>query len=306
VFRHYDSASVTPGLVGDYPETAWVIDYPIFERIHYLLVAGFNVYGNLTHQLTTRLYMDFLRMEAENQFLLFLPVATREQIRDSWYQGMHENVWRYFKDSQAVSMELDTVKGYTTDDPKRELFRLLQQRLGPGIAGIDSLNRCESADCDARDGQDLAPVKQAMRRIAAKRGESLVVVPDVSFVHVRVPQAEDLAYTIILNKGYSNITSMFESEDRRDRSQDTLTVVEGLEGSYPNFFFRIDQDGLEDFTRRFETIADRDDYERFVGLYGVRRTNPAFWGESDWFHSRAQADDPLAAGIYDYNRYRNR
>jgi hypothetical protein len=99
---------------------------------------------------------------------------------------------------------------------------------------------------------------------------------------------------------------MFESEDRRDRSQDTLTVVEGLEGSYPNFFFRIDQDGLEDFTRRFETITDRDDYERFVGLYGIRRTNPAFWDESDWFHNRAQVDDPLAAGIYDYNRYRNR
>jgi len=306
VFRHYDSASVTEGLVGDYPETAWVIDYPIFERIHYLLVAGFNVYGNLTHQLTTRLYMDFLRMEAENQFLLFLPVARREQIRDSWYQGMHENVWRYFKASQAVSMGLDTVKGYATDDPKRELFRLLQQRLGPDIAGSDPLNRCESADCDAWAGGTPAPVSLAMRRIAAKRGESLVVVPDVSFVHVRVPEGEDLAYTIILNKGYSNITSMFESEDRRDRSQDTLTVVEGLEGSYPNFFFRIDQGSLEDFTQRFETIAEWDDYARLIGLYGIRRSNPAFWEESDWFHARDRVDDPLGSGIYDYNRYRNR
>ncbi|HHQ14275.1 MAG TPA: hypothetical protein ENK16_04560, partial [Chromatiales bacterium] len=49
VFRHFDSAAVEYGFVGDYPETAWMIDYPLFERIHYLLVAGFDVYGNVGH-----------------------------------------------------------------------------------------------------------------------------------------------------------------------------------------------------------------------------------------------------------------
>ncbi len=45
VFRHFDSASVVKGLVGPEPQTAWLIDYPILERIHYLLVAGFDVFG---------------------------------------------------------------------------------------------------------------------------------------------------------------------------------------------------------------------------------------------------------------------
>ena len=66
IFRHLDSASVNYGFIGDYPETAWVIDYSVLERIHYLLVAGFDVYGNLGHQLNTRLYMDFLRTEGED------------------------------------------------------------------------------------------------------------------------------------------------------------------------------------------------------------------------------------------------
>ena len=39
VFRHFDSASVVKGLVGEPPKTAWVIGYPLLERIHYLLVA---------------------------------------------------------------------------------------------------------------------------------------------------------------------------------------------------------------------------------------------------------------------------
>lgn len=35
----------------------------MLERIHYLLVAGFNVFGNVGHQLNTRLYINFLRMQ---------------------------------------------------------------------------------------------------------------------------------------------------------------------------------------------------------------------------------------------------
>ena len=58
IFRHFDSASVVQGFVGAPPKTAWVIDYPLFERIFYLLVAGYDVYGNVGHQLNSRLYMD--------------------------------------------------------------------------------------------------------------------------------------------------------------------------------------------------------------------------------------------------------
>jgi hypothetical protein len=43
VFRHFNSASVVKGLVGKPPKTAWLISYPLLERIHYLLVAGFDV-----------------------------------------------------------------------------------------------------------------------------------------------------------------------------------------------------------------------------------------------------------------------
>ena len=42
-----------------------MLSYPLFERIAYLLVVGFDVFGNVAHQLDARLYMDFLRMEGE-------------------------------------------------------------------------------------------------------------------------------------------------------------------------------------------------------------------------------------------------
>ncbi len=83
VFRHF-SATVVKGLVGDQPKTAWIIGYPLFERIYYLLVAGYDVYGNAGHQLNSRLYMDFLRMEGEFNFLVLLPEKARRSTAEYW------------------------------------------------------------------------------------------------------------------------------------------------------------------------------------------------------------------------------
>ncbi len=308
VFRHFDSASVTYGLVGDYPETAWVIDYPLLERIHYLLVAGYSVYGNVGHQLNTRIFMDFLRMEGEDNFLAFLPVSHRKAIRDQWYVGLRAGLEREFK-APMDWLNVESVIGYKTDNPQLELYQHLERRLGPIAGPEDLLNRCTSGSC--RDPEAEAAEAQAdeyMRQIARIRGPVLEVFPDVTFVRVRTGHApeRDLAYTVIRNKAYKNISSIFEDEDRRDRDNDTLTVVNWLEGSYPNFFFIVDIDDMQAFTERYVTTRTREDYERFVGLYGVRRTYPGFWSVADWFQDQYIREASLRAGLFDLNRYRNR
>ena len=54
-----------------------------------------------------------------------------------------------------------------------------------------------------------------------------------------------MAYTLVRNKAYKNVSSIFEDEDRRDLENDTMTVIRGLEGSYPNFFYSVDLDETE-------------------------------------------------------------
>jgi hypothetical protein len=124
VIRHFDSASVVNGFVGKMPKTGWVIDYPLFERIHYLLVAGFNVYGNVGHQLETRLYMDFLRLEGENNFLSFLPISSRREIWADWYTDARKGAENYL-DEQFRGLQRTTRIKYHTDDPKTEFFHQL-------------------------------------------------------------------------------------------------------------------------------------------------------------------------------------
>jgi hypothetical protein len=101
VFRHFNSASVIQGLVGEPPKTAWLISYPLLERIHYLLVAGFDVYGNAGHQLNSRLYMDFLRMVGEFNFLGLLPADRRDAVRDYWYRCASQSVKDYLYGTKA-------------------------------------------------------------------------------------------------------------------------------------------------------------------------------------------------------------
>ncbi|MEN8207111.1 MAG: fatty acid cis/trans isomerase [Pseudomonadota bacterium] len=309
VYRHFDSASVENGFVGDYPDSAWIIDYPLLERIHYLLVSGFNVYGNAGHQLLTRMYMDFLRMEGEDNFLIFLPADERRKILDSWYVGIRKDMEKSV--DRMDWLEMETVSGFKTNDPQRELYETIIDRLGPIAGGPSSLYRCTGDACtDPAADEIKQQADRAMRTIAGIKGERLRVFPDVALVRVKTDAPEnDLGYTIIRNKAYLDVTSMFASEkerDTRDLEQDTLTVVEGIEGSYPNFFFVVEPRELEDFTSRLMAVRTRDDYERFVGIYGVRRTSDTFWETADWFQDYYAQHEPLLYGILDLNRYANR
>ena len=102
---------------------------------------------------------------------------------------------------------------------------------------------------------------------------------------------------------------MFSDEkdsENRDYSNDSLTVVDWLEGSYPNFFFEVDFDDVEKFTRQYASLKSRAEYEGFVSIYGVRRTNPGFWAAADWFQDKSRQQRPIRAGLYDLNRYENR
>ena len=314
IFRNFDSAAVEYGLIGDYPETAWVIDYPLFERIHYLLVAGFDVYGNVGHQLNSRLFMDFLRMEGEDTFLTYLPTADRKRIRDQWYRGIREKREKYFAEPMAWS-QIESPIDFKTDDPQRELYQLIEQHLGPVAGPVDFLNRCDETQC-VSDGK-TEKVRQADaitklihnidRAVLKEDIEYIGIAPDNIFLRVRIDDEPDIHYTILRNKSYQNLSSLLDDGDSqlRDPVNDTYTIIRGFSGSYPNFFLSVPFNGLEQHIDEFVSINSLQNYQKFIARYGVRRTNPDFWEQSDWFHDQYRAQKPLEYGTFDLNRYGN-
>ncbi len=288
VFRHKDSATVVKGFVGRQPKTAWVIDYSLLERIHYLLVAGFDVYGNVGHQLETRLYMDFLRMEGEQNFLFFLPAQDRIALRDFWYRGASEDVKQFvFTDSKAFDRDTDIA--YTPDRPaKAQLLDMLRSRL---------------FGADAPGYNDVPGAFSPLRDMT---GGGLKLMPEVAFVTVFNNKGRDRVYSLVHTNGFSNNAQLFREEERRLPDEDYVTAANGFIGAYPNVFFQLPEKELPSFVERLSTMTDEEDYANLVSRYGVRRTAPWFWRVSDQLHHYNRKYYQREAGVFDLNRYENR
>lgn len=295
IYRHFDSASVVQGLQGERPQTAWVIGYPLLERIHYLLVAGFDVYGNTGHQLSTRLYMDFLRMEGELTFLSFLPRAARQGVRDRWYRNAGTEQIEYLKNTDAYYAG-ETGIAFKTADPLTEMYGLMKAHLAP-VAG--TRYAIESSGL-GRDAQ------AALGELSRTRGRALARFPELAFLTVRDSAAGDRNFSLISNNAHSNVAAMFGESRRRLPDEDTLSVLNGFVGAYPNAFFRVEAAQLPDFVAAVKGLDTEEDYGRLLERYGIRRTDPRFWAHSDALHEAYRRLAPVEAGLFDYNRFENR
>jgi hypothetical protein len=294
VFRHYDSATVLKGTVGDEPQTVWVLSYALLERIHYLLVSGFDVYGNSAHQLNTRLYMDFLRMEGEFNFLAFIPEDKRIALRDHWYRNANPKTKEYVYGSYAhfnytLSIPLKT------DNPKQELLGLISQKLSPVLDRHHSLIHVD----------DLLLRKQLIDLNDVKGG-SLKFLPETVMLKINRDNNPPLWMTLIRNTAFTNVSQLLNEDDRRRPAEDTLTLAYGFVGSYPNAFWEIDEEELPALTTMIGALTSNADYGKLMSQFGIRRSNEDFWEFSDEAHQAMRAYEGIDYGLLDYNRLENR
>ena len=139
------------------------------------------------------------------------------------------------------------------------------------------------------------------------KGPWVSLMPEVSLLRVRVDPtgAQDLVYALIRDTAHTNVAFMFGEGSRLVPADDTLTVVRGHFGSYPNFFLSVDANELTAFVDHLLAVKYDADIERLVDEFGVRRTDPRFWQTSDWLREDLKKRDPIGAGIYDLDRYLN-
>jgi len=291
VFRHFDNASVVKGFVGSGPpKTAWLIDYPILERIHYLLVAGFDVFGNVGHQLTTRLYMDYLRMAGEASFLSLLPMPRRAALAREWYRGVDGDAKVKIL-SELVGRSERTGIRYTTKTPEREIFHLIRQRLGSALVDRHDLGRI--ADLE---------VRAAFERLASVRGRAASMMPETSFVTV-VEGSRVVAHVSLLrDSAHTNVAHLFHENERRAYDEDAIDAVSGLVGAYPNALFQVEKRDVDALVDAIVSMTDASAYVALRRRFGVLRASEGFWKHSDRLNADHVRAAPLEHGIFDYNR----
>jgi hypothetical protein len=307
VYRHFDSASVQRGVVGKLPRTMWVIDYPQFERIYYALVAGYDVYGNLSHQTNIRRYMDFLRMEGEINFLAYMPPEKRLNMFKSWYIGDSD-----IQDKKSDIVRRGTKIVYKTDHPKDEFIEQVVKGhilKSTGI-GFDSINYYSPGDLPPKMPtafKTVEDIRNGARSLTAPGTAFIRQIVDfgANLIHVRVilPDGKDRVFTFVINRWHNNVNSLFSEKDRLDSSKDTIDIVPGSVGSYPNVFAVVDYRDLPDFFDMIANFQRNEHYLKKFKKYFISRSDERFWETYDWFQSNLNSADPLQAGLYDLNRY---
>jgi hypothetical protein len=311
VFRHFDTAVVTQGAAGDLPKTLFVLDYPLLERLVYNLVVNYDVFGNVGHQALTRIYMDLIRMEAEELFLAFLPPSQRTGLRKSWYQGgpLTDLKLRYV--FPLVDSMAPTGVVYRNEaNAKAELVeRVVSERLSPQVRGLpDALNwKALRLPKDTRSPPELAPREQPLRRIASVKAAGATpfarFLPDLSVVLVRGKDGHARLYSLVHNREHTNVSWMFGESESFAPQEDTLTVRAGVLGSYPNMFFVVAENEIDVFSSAVARLKSAADYQRLVDRFGVRRSNEKFWSVYDAINSTHLASDPVRSGTLDLTRY---
>ncbi len=308
VYRHFDSASVSRGVLGDLPRTMWVIDFAQFERLYYTLVAGYDVFGNVSHQTNIRRYMDFLRIEGELNFLEYLPKEVRLPMLRAWY----------INDSLVDDYKYDDIKAtstsiaYHTADPKREFIEMVVQHHLPANLHIafDLLNYKKTGEEHSampKSYKSASDYIQAARSITLPGSGFVRFVTDKGannlLLRINMPEGTHITKDLVINRWHDNVNSLFTEELTLDPSKDTMDILDHFVGSYPNVFIIVKFEELPEFLELMKNTTGSDtDIKKFRHFF-ISRSDPKFWEIYEWFQNYYDAQEGVEAGLYDLNRY---
>ena len=309
IYRHFDSASVHKGALGEETRTMWVIDYSQLEKIYYTLVAGYDVFGNISHQTNIRRYTDFLRAEGEVNFIEYMPQNKRAAMFKSWYIG-DSSVEDYEKQFPFEKAGVDIA--YRSANPKNEFITMLINKhfLKGANIHFDPINyKAPNAPLPQmpQKFEKESDFVEGARSITLAGSGFITFMTDRGannmFLRINMPDGTYIAKNLVINRWHDNVNSLFNGEDVLDASKDTMDILDFSIGSYPNAFIIVDLADLADFMDLMKNMTGTDSEIKRLKKYFISRSNPHFWEIFDWFNEEFKRRDPINAGMYDLNRY---
>jgi hypothetical protein len=306
IYRHFDNASVHRGVVGELPRTMWVIDYSLLERIYYVLVAGYDVFGNVSHQSNIRRYTDFLRFEAELDFLTYMPVEDRMKILQSWYINtdmVQENIKLFNEESQII---------YKTTYSQNEFIeRIVNEHILKSTnIKFDNLNYVGFNKTKPNMPKEFKTLKDIQDGFKSLTTPGTPFIKYANFgdvnnmlIRIKMPDGNDFVLSMVVNRWHDNVNSQFREKDTLNPDLDTLDFIPYSVGSYPNSLIVVEYNDLPDFFDLIKNFKYEDKYRKKYEKYFTPRSHKNFWERFDWFQEHFNKSNPVESGLYDLNRY---
>jgi hypothetical protein len=149
-------------------------------------------------------------------------------------------------------------------------------------------------------------LRDQLEALAAVRGRSLSLMPEASVMRLDEPDGTTRYFSLLRNTGHSNVTHLMDEKKALLPDENTLTVVPGFIGAYPNALYVVPRANLSEFTVAVQGLSSESDYRALADRFGIRRTNPAFWTYSDALQDAYAHLTRGGAALLDYNRFENR
>jgi hypothetical protein len=218
----------------------------------------------------------------------------RDSVQNQWYRNAPDAVFEHLHASQRLYFQ-NTGILYKTQDPWREFTRLWKQHLEPVLD-----QRYELTEAEFPGAFPL------LQQLASLKGKAVSYLPETAFITINDVYQQPHHFTLLRNSAHSNVSELFKEEDRRLLDEDTLTLVPGFLGAYPNAFYRLNIHQLPQFIATVKKLDSTAAYTDLTMRFAVRRTNPQFWAHSDTLHTAYRQGFPVEAGLFDLNRFENR
>lgn len=310
VFRHDDNAVVLTGFHGDLSKTLFFLDYALMERLVYNLVVNFDVFGNISHQMLTRIYMDLIRMEAEEMFLSFLPPKTRIPYRKEWYKGLlAEAKLKYAFPLMNTTRPTKVVFKNPRNAKLEFVEQVLYGHFKEEVKGPSDFINWKTIKLPLEEAKKgpLTKSEAILRDIASVKPKGRFrfpnFFPENSYLIVKNENAAPEVFTVVKNREHENISWILGESLRLAPKEDTLTLLPGFYSYYPNQFFSVEAKDLESFRDQVLKITNINDYQELCKKYAVSRVAPNFWETYDLLNATYKKNYPTEAGHLDLTRY---
>ena len=150
------------------------------------------------------------------------------------------------------------------------------------------------------------PVCRGQLALDATRGACLAFMPEVMFLRVGEPGRAAHYLSVLRDTAHKNVAHVFKAAQELIPAENRLTVVPGFVGAYPNALFSVRPGEVAAFASAVGALNSEADYRRLADRFAIRRTNPAFWADSDEVLAAFAAWAPAEAGLFDYRRLESR
>lgn len=277
--------------------------YADYEHFYYRTSVHYKYYGSGAHKFEAFYTVIQRRSLGEYVFALLNPdYKLRRQLLD-WFTTD--------KGKRLYSLQANLLR---YDSPFRkskepdQSFALLSQKILQKFEVYQSRSDLVHFHDSIRSNLDvelkptiktLKDFEAGLRTLTGKRGTFARFVPNV--VHLRLNEAE--LYSLFVHRGHKNDKVIAEESSALDPNYDQLSVAKGLVGAFSYMFFDLSFDQSRDFIEQMSKLESKEDWQRVVNQFGIKRDSKQFYPFLDWMHAWIGSHLKDEGGLMDIRYY---